>query len=302
MNHKIKAIVVLMMLSLIFSSCNLLKGEIPPGTSAVRGYVRDDEGAGLSELGVSLAGETVTTGEDGAFEFNDVNNGSYTLRVIEDGKTIQEISLIVKADIVDLVVTIDKNLIDHGGFEGLSLGALPRGPWDLTIFREGAPTTVEIVGDFARSGTNSARISGEKKDNVIPRASVKRYVSLEGGATYRLSAWFYTSSEVTKPASHPILMRLRFYDKGKDTNFPIKDQVDSMILAPSKTHYRTSGDNFVLIDPLEHIDGQWNELFVEFKAPTGTDRMFLELFYEKIWNDDDAGTLWWDDVSMVRID
>lgn len=316
MARRMTILLGLVVFSFFLSGCKLFgpsKAEnisIPPGTSDVLGFVLYIDDFPGEDLDVELAGQTVTTQESGAFSFVDVDNGIYTLKVRKNSSVIGEERVVLKDDISNLVVMIGESVFQNTSFEDPIPDPFPpsntRVGWGANPNLDGSwekDAEITVDSTVSRTGSRSVKVYGERGDmGGSPRSTLRQYGDgLVSGATYRLTSWFKTDREVTHPEENPIYMRLRFYKTGSTSNIvSIADGFEEMMLVPEAPYYDRM-NNFALVYPEGH-DDEWNRLYVEFVLPEDSDRILMELTYGMIWHDGDEATLWWDDVTLVRID
>lgn len=185
------------------------------------------------------------------------------------------------------------NLVRNGSFEEAKSDGLAA-HWGYGVNRgEG-----EGARDFTmvKDGTVSFRISGISEDCL---AQINQRLDGNDGlvadGTYRLRLWYRTEdvglSTRNEPFTVPVVVRLRF----RDANGQEIPATEDLILSDAPQHVVYY--NNIHLGMLELATEEWEEFSVEFRTPANLDYMFLELF---LWHT--SGTVWFDDVRIVRID
>jgi hypothetical protein len=134
--------------------------------------------------------------------------------------------------------SVGANLIANSSLENVVSGK----PVDIDFtFQEGKPS-IEVDNSVAHLGTKSIKITCTGAD----RGAIGRRIALQGGKTYRFSAWYKTTPG-TEPAD--ITLRLMFSKSssswGESDKVPLSQE---MLVDPTEGSFRFGANT--------HIDGQ----------------------------------------------
>jgi len=141
-------------------------------------------------------------------------------------------------------------------------------------------------GQTVRSGDYSVRIDGWSHG---ARARVWQRIeapSFQAGATYKLSAWYQTEF-IDDPAA--VAVRVRF---GGGEYALTEDMIVS-----AEGRSEVVADIHYYFYAVELAEGDWKKIEAVFQAPANVTNMPVEFFLIGV-----DGTVWWDDVSLERID
>lgn len=166
-----------------------------------------------------------------------------------------------------------------------------------TGFAEGWSTRVdEGVMEFAvdtsvvRSGFYALRQTGVVPGERNRGPVFQRTVAPAG--SYRFTAWYQTAG-LTDPEA--VRVRIRFFDSSNREIIGLSDDPQFKVLSSRVRHYLEGEKNLYVFGELS--EGNWNHVELEFVTPMRTERILIELF---LWRD--VGSVWWDDISLVKLD
>lgn len=147
---------------------------------------------------------------------------------------------------------------------------------------------VEFAADnqTVRTGEYSVRIDGW---TFGARARVWQRVdapTFEPEATYRLSAW-YRTAYIDDPAA--VAVRVRF----SGANYAL---TDDMIVSTEARSTIVEGIHYYFY-ATELAEDEWKQIEAVFRAPANVVNMPVEFFLIGV-----DGTVWWDDVSLERVE
>lgn len=180
--------------------------------------------------------------------------------------------------------TVGVNLISNPSLEKMT-GNKPA-EIDYT-FQEGKPS-IEVDTSVAHTGNQSVKITCTNAD----RGAIGKRIKLQGGKTYRFSAWYKTSPGV-QPAD--VTLRLMFSKSASGSSEADKVPLSQeMLVDPSEGTFRLGANN--------HIDGRadatqnWQQLRMTVQVPTSVMSVTLQVFNWKA-----NGAVWVDDLAVEPV-
>lgn len=287
--RRVGLLVVLGILALSLVGCIL----IHPKTAKVHGIVTNESKEPIAGLIVRLGSSLTVTSENGTFVFHSVTFGTYDLRVEGDASVLYEERINVKNDEVYVEITVEDvtvpvSYVSNFSFEDIDSSTGFARDWKTRTDEGDMEFAIDTM--VARTGDASLRLTGMGSDGRNRGPAYQRAVAPEG--TYRFTAWYKTYG---LSAEDVIRARIRFFDSANKEITGLSEDPQFTVLSSHIKHWLEGDKNLYVYGDIS--EDAWDKVEMDFVTPVGTARILVELF---LWHD--VGTVWWDDIYLVKLD